>query len=136
MLTTGSRDLDTRGFSLVEMMISIVILTVAILGMAASAGRLSGAAGEAEIKALAVQAVEDRINFVRLDPVYDSLTARYATTESVVVGLTGVSRQTAVTRYQITQPGGKVLDYTTVTVTVSGGGLKQAVVREVIVGAP
>ena len=127
---------DKRGFSLVEMMIAIVILTVAILGIAASAGRLSGAAGEAEIKALAVQAVEDRINFVRLDPIYDSLTARYAVTESVVVGLTGVTRETAVTRYQITQPSGKILDYTTVTVTVSGNGLNNPVVREVIVGAP
>lgn len=127
---------DTRGFSLVEMMIAIVILTVAILGIAASAGRLSGAAGQAEMKALAVQAAEDRINFVQLDPVYDSLTSRYTATESVVVGLTGVSRQTAVTRSQITQPSGKVLDYTTVTVTVSGGVLPNAVIREIIVGAP
>ena len=127
---------DKRGFSLVEMMIAIVILTVAILGIAASAGRLSGAAGEAEVKAIAVQSVEDRINFVRLDPIYDSLTARYSTTESVVVGLPGVSRQTAVTRYQVTQSNGKILDYTTVTVTVSGGVLHNPVVREVIVGAP
>ncbi len=127
---------DKRGFSLVEMMIAIVILTVAILGIAASAGRLSGAAGEAEVKAIAVQSVEDRISFVRLDPIYDSLAARYATTESVVIGLPGVTRQTAVTRYQVTQSNGKVLDYTTVTVTVSGGVLRNPVVREVIVGAP
>ena len=51
-----------RGFTLLELMISLVILTVAILGIAASAGRLSSAAGDAELNALAVQAAEDRMN--------------------------------------------------------------------------
>jgi len=127
---------DTRGFSIVELMIALVILAVSILGIAASAGRLGYAAGEAELKALAVQAVEDRINFVRLDPQYDSLTVRYAKTETALLGLPGISRQTAVARSQVAQSNGQTLDYTTVTVQVTGGALGAPVVREIIVGAP
>lgn len=127
---------NEQGFTLVELMIAMLILTVAILGIGASAGRLSSAAGEAELKALAVQAVEDRINFVRLDPVYDSLAARYAASESSLLGLPGYTRTTAVTRSQIAQPGGKTLDYTTITVKVDGGGLSTPIVREIVVGAP
>ena len=127
---------NTKGFTLVELMISMVILTVAILGIAVSAGRLSTAAGEAEIKALAVQAAEDRMSLILLDPMYDSLGSRYVRTESTVLGLPGVSRETMVNRFQITQASGKVLDYTRLTVQVTGSGIQTPIVRESVVGAP
>lgn len=137
MLKTTESPGSSRGFSLVELLVAIVLLTVALLGIAASAGRLSGAAAKAEATAQAIQALEDRINYVRLDPVYDSLSARYTATETTVLGLPGVTRQTSVTRVQTVQPvTNKVLDYTTITVTVSGGPLEGALAREIVVGAP
>lgn len=137
MLTTNQSSWSNRGFSLVELLVAIVLLTVALLGIAASAGRLSGAAAKAERTAQAIQALEDRINYVRLDPVYDSLSVRYAATETTVLGLSGATRQTSVTRVQtVHSVTNKVLDYTTITVTVSGGVLEEALVREIVVGAP
>ncbi len=125
-----------RGFTLVELMISLVILTLAVFGIAASAGRLGGAAGEAEVKALAVQAAEDRLNLVVLDPQYDSIASRYLGTESTVLGLPGATRETLIQRYRLLQAGGGVLDYTRITVKVAGAGLAVPVVRETVVGAP
>lgn len=137
MLNTNELLRSNRGFSLIELLVAIVILTISLLGIAASAGRLSGAAAKAEMTAQAIQALEDRISFVRLDPVYDSLSARYTATETTVLGLSGVTRQTSVTRVQTVQPvTNKVLDYTTITVTVSGGALPESFVREIVVGAP
>ena len=127
---------NQRGFTLVELMISMMILVVAILGIAASAGRLSTAAGQAEIKALGVQAAEDRLNLILLDPQYDSLGSRYVLTESTVLGLPNVTRQTSVSRFQIPQGGGRVMDYTRITVQVSGSGISTPIVRESVVGAP
>ena len=127
---------NERGLTLVELTISMMVLVVAILGIAASAGRLSTAAGQAELTALAVQAAEDRLNLILLDPQYDSLASRYALTESSVLGLPNASRQTIVNHFKVSQGSGRFLDYTRITVQVTGTGIEMPVVREAVVGAP
>ena len=57
-------------------------------------------------------------------------------TESTVLGLTGATRETLVTRVQTSQSSGKVLDYTRITVKVTAPGLDTPIVRETVVGAP
>ena len=124
------------GFTLVEVTIALVILSVAVLGMAASAGVLGRYSAEAEVRALAMQAVQDRISLVKVDPRYGELEALYAGSESDLPGLDGFTRTTSVTQVQTTVAGGGTLDYKVISVVVSGARLVQPLSRRFTVGAP
>lgn len=125
-----------RGFTLVEVTIALVILSVAVLGMAASAGVLGRYSADAEVRALAMQAVQDRISLVKVDPRYGELETLYAATESDLPGLEGFTRTTSVTRVQTTVTGGGTLDYKVISVVVTGSRLDQPLSRRFTVGAP
>lgn len=143
MLLVLIRILDTdvlnqkgAGFTLVEIVIALVILTVGVLGLAASTGRLLEPTGDAEVEFVALAAVEDRIAEMSLDPRYSLLDSIYGGSETGLTGLTGMTRTTTVTRTQTTLSGGGVLDYQTIHVAVSGGRLKATVSRSLVMGAP
>jgi len=123
------------GFTLVEMMVSVVILAVAILALSTSTARLTTIAMDAEKKALALQACEDRIARIQLHPVYQQLDSLYSESGSTVVGLDGYSRSTVITRV-ITEGEreGKFIDFTRITVTVDGPGLPAPISRSVTIG--
>lgn len=131
MLTT-----DRNGFTLVEIMISMVILSVAVLGLSASTSRMITPVDSAEEEFSALQAAEDRLAVISLDPRYGVLDSLYAGTESTLLGFPGYSRRTDFTRTQATGTGGKVIDYWTVTVFVIGGRLSDPVSRKLVIGAP
>jgi type II secretory pathway pseudopilin PulG len=124
------------GFSLVEMIIAILILTGAVLGIASSTGGLIASASETEMEFAALQSVEDRLALIRLDPRYGLLDSIFSGAETGLPGLHGLTRTTRVTRSRVQMDGGTLLDYTTVTVTVSGDRLEDAVSRKLILGAP
>lgn len=124
------------GFTLIEITIAILILTAAVLGIAASTGQMLTPAGDAELEFQALQSVEDRLAHIRLDPRYALLDSIYEAEESQLPGLPDITRTTTVTRYQISQSGGKVWDYTEVVVTVSGGLLSSDIFRKLVIGAP
>ncbi len=124
------------GFTLIEITIAILILTVAVLGIASSAGRLIAPALSAEADFQALQAVEDRLSRIRMEPRYAKLDSLFAGTQTNLPGLTGYTRTTAVTRTRTTLTGGKVLDYTTLVVTVTGPRLKAPLSRKLVVAAP
>jgi prepilin-type N-terminal cleavage/methylation domain-containing protein len=124
------------GFTLVEICIALVILSAAVLGMAASTGRMLQPTGDAEVDFQALQSVEDRLAEISLDPRYTLLDSIYAGTETNLPGLTNATRVTAVTRTKTAGTGGAFLDYQTIVVTVSGGRLKQPVFRKLIMGSP
>ena len=113
-----------------------MILAVAVLGMAASAGVLGRHSAEAEIRALATQAVQDRISLVKVDPRYTQLEDLYAGSESDLPGLDGYTRSTTVTRVNQKVSGGGTLDYKVITVVVSGGHLSEPLSRRFTVAAP
>lgn len=125
-----------RGFTMVEVTIALVILSVAVLGMAASAGVLGRYSADAEVRALAMQAVQDRISLVKVDPRYGELETLYAGSESDLPGLDGFTRTTTVTQVQQTVTGGGTLDYKVVSVVVTGARLTQPLSRRFTVGAP
>ena len=127
---------NQAGFTLIEITIAILILTGAVLGIAASTGRLIQSAGETEIQFNALQSVEDRLSLIRLELRYGLLDSIFGGEESNLPGLEGVTRTTRITRTQTTVSGGKILDYTTVIVTMSGGGLQNDVYRKLVLGAP
>lgn len=138
MLTPRPRPEPARegGFTLVEVMVALVILAVAVLGMAASAGVLGRYSAEAQVRALATQAVQDRISLVKVDPRYAELETLYAGVENDLVGLDGYTRETTVTRVEQKTSSGGTLDYKVITVVVSGEHLSAPLSRRFTVGAP
>lgn len=127
---------NKAGFTLIEISIAIVILTAAVLGLAASSGQMLAPVNDAETDFIALQHVEDRIAELRLDPRYGVMDSLYAATETTLNGLPGSQRVTAFTRTRTLQTGGKYIDYWTVVVTVSGGRLKAPVLRKLMIAAP
>jgi len=123
------------GFTLVEMIVSVVILSVAILALSTSTTRLMGIAMNAETNALALQAVENRIAEVRLHPVYQQLDSLYSESGVSLPHLDGFTRSTTITRIlQEGERAGKYIDFTRITVEVDGPRLEAPVSRTISVG--
>jgi prepilin-type N-terminal cleavage/methylation domain-containing protein len=131
MLKMWNRD----GFTLVEITVALLIFAVAVLGITASATQLVQLSTGAQAQAMALQAVNDRLSIVMISPRYAALDSLFTDTEEDVPA-EGHQRVTDVVRSVTTHAGGKVTDYTTVTVTVSGPRVIPTVSRSVIVGAP
>lgn len=128
---------DTKnGFTLVEIMVAIVMLTVGILGLSASSSKMLEPTNSAETEFIALQYVVDRISEIRMDPRYGLLDSIYVATESTLPGLAGAQRVTAFARTRNQQGNGKWIDYWTVTVTVSGGRVPAPIARSLILAAP
>ena len=127
---------DKTGFTLIEIMVAIVMLSVGILGLSASSSKMLEPTNSAETEFIALQYVEDRLAEIRLDPRYGILDSLYVATESPLDGLPGAQRVTAFTRTRTLQTSGKYVDYWTVMVTVSGGRIPAPVARSLIMAAP
>lgn len=136
MLTDERLAVHARGFTLIEITIAILILTTAVLGIAASTGAMLGPAATAEIEFEALQYVEDRLTSIRIEPRYAKLDSLFAGSETSLPGLPGFTRTTTVSRTRQTLTGGKVLDYTTIVVQVNGPGLPTPLYRKLVVAAP
>lgn len=122
------------GFTLVEVVVALVILSAAVLGLASSASRLTTAAASAEVRALAMEGLEDRLARVRLDPRYGGLDTLYASTESNLYGIPGMTRRTTVAHVKEGAPSH--VDYKVVTVTVAAPMLEQSLSRRIVIAAP
>jgi prepilin-type N-terminal cleavage/methylation domain-containing protein len=123
-----------RGFTLVEVVVALVILSVAVLGLSASAATLATRAADAELRARALNAVQDRIAQVQVDPRYGALETLYAGTETNVLGMSGMTLTTTVTHVLQTTP--TALDYKVVAVVIDGPPLGGQISRQLVVGAP
>lgn len=133
-MLTRSSAAATGGFTLIEVVVALVILSTAVLGLAASASRLATASAAAELRALALEGAEDRIARVRLDPRYGGLDSLYTGTDTDLFGIPGLTRTTRVIHVQLGSPG--AVDYKRVSVTVTGPMLDPPLSRQIIVAAP
>ena len=125
------RRLDA-GFTLMEVLIAMVILSIMILGFqAAFAGRLLTTVNAEDRRSVALQLAVERVRAVQLDPVYTALETRYEATESSLTNFPGYGRATRVDR--IVNTSG---DLTTVTVTVTHPRLAKPVTRTLVLAAP
>jgi prepilin-type N-terminal cleavage/methylation domain-containing protein len=68
---------DEKGFTMVEMIVSVLLLAVAILALSTTTAGLVRVSVDAQGKALALQACEDRIAQVKLHPIYTQLDSLY-----------------------------------------------------------
>ena len=127
------RSVDRSGFSLVEVVVALVILSTAVLGLASSATRLTTTAAAAQVRALAMESAQDRLARVRLDPRYGALDSLYSGTDENLFGSTGLTRTTRVVHILRTSPS---LDYKQIMVTVTGPTLETPVSRVIVIAAP
>ena len=123
------------GFTIVEILLSLLLLSFVVLGFQAATGEIIHYAGRSDRELVAVQLVEDRLELIRMDPVYEQLKGRYEVFEDTIDGFPGLTRRTTVVHTQETQDTG-VLDYVRITVSVEGGGLKEPVARTLVIAAP
>ena len=121
------------GFTLVEVMLALVILSVVVLGVGATTARFLQVVTTSERSSAALQLVNDRLELVRLHPDYSTLDSTFAGEEAGFPSLPDLRRVTQVVRFGGT---GQATDFKRVTVTVSGPGLLAPVARTVTVAAP
>jgi prepilin-type N-terminal cleavage/methylation domain-containing protein len=120
------------GFTLIEMIVALTVLSFVILGAQSMATTMIRTVSTANAQASAAQLVEDRIDRIRTDPAYDSLTLKYVGTETTLPGWSTFQRVTQMSwTYDSTAVG--ITNYITVTVTVSGQGLPGPIRRTVVV---
>jgi prepilin-type N-terminal cleavage/methylation domain-containing protein len=122
-----------HGFTLIEIMIALVILTLVVLGMATSTGRFMRVVAESDLQVAAIQLADDRIQTVLMDPNFAGLDTAYAGTESSFPTLPGFARSTVIT---LVGGSGQPTYHKRIVVTVTGPGLPQAVKRSATVAAP
>jgi prepilin-type N-terminal cleavage/methylation domain-containing protein len=124
-----------RGVTLIEIMISVVILTVVLLGMGRYMVSFSRTVRASESRTMAVALASARISEIRASPNYSGLETNYATTEATLTGFPGYSRVTTISHTGGPRPT-YTNDYKTVTVEVNGPGLSAAIKKTIIVAAP
>jgi prepilin-type N-terminal cleavage/methylation domain-containing protein len=122
-----------RGFTLIEVMVALVILAVVLLGLGAATGTLVSRVSNSGRKEVALELAQDRLTRIQIDPVYDSLEARYASTGDTVPGHPGYTMSTDIVHWG---GSGQAEDYKVVTVQVDAPGLAGPVARTGTVGAP
>jgi type IV pilus modification protein PilV len=120
---------------MVEVVVALLILAVGVLGLQTVTTRYLQVVTTSDRQAVALQLVRDRLDQVRTDPEYTQLRTRYQATETDLPDLPGLTRTTVVNQIQ-RQVGDGTVDFTKVTVTVSGTGLSAPVARSLSVGAP
>lgn len=121
----------TAGFTLIEVLIALTMLTVVVLAMGAATGRFVHTVAVSDRQAAAHQLAHDRVAAVQLHPNYATIDATFSGTETSFPTLTGFTRTTVVTTVVDTQN-----NFKRITVTVNGPGLLQPVARTVSVAAP
>jgi type IV pilus modification protein PilV len=122
--------MNRRGFTLIEIMIALVILAVAILGMATAIARFIHVVSLANSRAAATQLAQQRIEQVLMDPNYAAIDTAYGKTETSFPGMAGYVRMTTVEWVNDS------LDYKRVTVRVIPPTGVDTVKRSVLVAAP
>lgn len=128
---TSNRD----GFTIAEVLLALLLLSFMVMGFQAATGEIIHYAAQSDRKAVAVQLVQSRVDMIRLDPRYTTLKATYEEAGTTFADYPGLTRTTVVHRTLVNQMTG-VLDYTVITVTVNGAGLRDPVSRTLTVAAP
>ncbi len=111
---------DRRGFTLVETMVALVILTIVVVGLARFMGTFLHAESTSGTRLVATSVAAERLEMVRADPRYSTLGALYGV--GVAADTTGfpgypmMRRRTTIVR---DQTGAPARDFTTVTVRVT-----------------
>ena len=128
-----------EGFTLVEVVVALLLLSVSVLGIQIVAASMLRRMATGNIQQTAIQLAEDRIDRVRLEPNYAVLDS-FARTESTLTGFPNYTRITTVTRFVDTTAAGtdtmRITDFRRFTVEVRRQALPAPVFRTLVIGAP
>jgi prepilin-type N-terminal cleavage/methylation domain-containing protein len=121
---------NRRGFSLIEVMVALVILSIVLLGLGRFVASFLHTVGTTTTKTAATEAASGYMAAIQADPTYP-LPAIYAGTVTGIGSYPNMKRVTTTTRVN---SGGS--DYTTVTVRVTEPTLRDTVNITTVVAAP
>lgn len=105
-----------RGFTLIEMTIAIVVLTIVLTTIARYTGQYLHTVGTSTTRTTAAEVARERIGLVDMDPSYTTLAATWAGTTTGFPGYPNMTRVTTVLRVTGAVPP---RDYSLVTVRVT-----------------
>ena len=122
------------GFTLIETIIALIILGVALLGLALFVSRMAHAGTDSNLLGTANELAADRIETIKSDLKYSTIDA-FAGTETSIpgVGNAGFVRQTI-----IRHVGGDVsdsVDYRVVTVVVTNPAMPDTIRKTTVIAA-
>lgn len=125
-----------RGFTLIELMITVVILTIVATTFAKFAASFSRTMGDSSIRLIASGVASSRLELVRADPRYDRLGTLYGSGSAGAdtTGFPDYPRMRRVTALVRDQSGGR--DRTTVTVRVTDPALRDTVAVTAVIASP
>ncbi len=124
---------SNKGFTIIEVVMALVILTVVILGGFSATSGFIHEVAVGDIEAAALQLADDKIAEIRMDPNYATLDSIYPGTENNFPTMAGFTRKTVIT--QIGGPS-STQDHKKITVTVAGPTLANPVNRTITLAAP
>jgi prepilin-type N-terminal cleavage/methylation domain-containing protein len=119
------------GFTLIEVIMAVTILSSITPMMAAPASKFMSTTAKSQRRIAASAAADAQIALVRMYPNYDSLRVKFDSTRSNVP-FPGYTRQTQVIR----TGAGTTSDITRIVVTITGSGLATPIKRTATIAAP
>jgi len=108
--------MNRRGFTLVELMLALSILTVVLVSLGRHTGQFVHTVATSTARTTAAEVARERIALVDMDPSYTTLAAVWGGSQTGFPGFPNMQRVTTVQRVTGTAP---VRDYTIVTVRVT-----------------
>ncbi|MGH7584272.1 MAG: type IV pilus modification PilV family protein [Gemmatimonadales bacterium] len=129
---------DRRGFTLIEVMIAMVILTILALGVARFSALFGRALANSSVRVVAAGVALDRLQLVEADPRYTSLVALYYTAAAGAdtTGFPGYPSMRRVTYLVRDRSGTPARDRTTVTVRVLDPSMPDTVTVTSVIASP
>jgi prepilin-type N-terminal cleavage/methylation domain-containing protein len=131
-MTRAGRMRARSGFSLVEVIVALGILTAALLALALFVSRMAHTTSDARLLGTASDLVASRIETIKSSTDYASIDT-FAVTESSIPKYTGFTRKTMVKHV-----GGAVtdsVDYRIITVIVSNPAMSKSVEKTTAIAA-
>jgi prepilin-type N-terminal cleavage/methylation domain-containing protein len=108
--------MNRRGFTLIEVMLAVVLLTIVLAGIARYTAQYLHAVSTSTTRIAAAEIARERIGLIDMDPSYTTLSAVWGGTQTGFPGYPNMTRVTTVQRITGTAPA---RDYTVVTVQVT-----------------
>lgn len=122
-----------RGFTLIEVMLAIVLLTIVLLSVTRYTGQYLHTVSTSTARTVAAEVARERIGLVDMDPSYTTLAATWAGTQ---IGFPGYPRMTRVTTVSRITGATPPRDYTLITVRVTEPTIGPAIDVTTVVARP
>ncbi len=120
--------MNKRGVSLIEMMIAMVMLVIIVTTFGRYMAQFQSGTTKATAITVAAAVAKERLELVRADPRYFTLTTLYGSGSGAdTTGFPGYSSMRRVTTTSRDQTGSPARDRTTITVQVTWPGMKDTV---------